>query len=116
MRARLLMTSYPDKHRKRQGDKQTLLDVLMGNGVLCYKYYSIIENGTNTEFVFDIDDINKPPKERGFGIEGFDRPYLDELLQMIQDQDGFIKIEEKGDKFSLTQKGIDRCLELALKQ
>ena len=49
-----------------------LLDILMGNGVLCYKYYSIIENGTNNEFVFDIDDIKKPPKEDGFGIEGFD--------------------------------------------
>jgi len=116
MHTRHVVTSYPDNDQKRQKDKQTLLHILMGNGVLCYKYYSIIENGTNTEFVFDIDDITKPPKERGFGIEGFDRPYLDELLQMIQDQDGFIKIEEKGDKFSLTQKGIDRCLELALKQ
>jgi hypothetical protein len=109
------VTSYPDNDQKRQKDKQTLLDILMGNGVLCYKYYSIIENGTNTEFVFDIDDIKKPPKENGFGIEDFYRPYLDELLYMIQDQDGFIEMQE-GDKFRLTQKGIERCLELALKQ
>ena len=116
MHARLIMTSYPDNHRKRQEDKQTLLDILMGNGVLCYKYYGIIEDRTNNEFVFDIDDIKKPPQENGFGIEGFDRPYLDDLLHMIQNEDGFIKMEDGGDKFSLTQKGVDRCLELALQQ
>jgi hypothetical protein len=88
----------------------------MGNGVLCYKYYAIIEDRTNTEIVFDVDDINKPPKENGFGIEDFDRPYLDDLLHMIQNEDGFIKIEDGGDKFSLTQKGVDRCLELTLRQ
>jgi hypothetical protein len=116
MRARLIMTSYPDKHRKRQGDKQTLLDVLMGNGVLCYKYYGIIENGTNTKLLVDIDDIKRPPHEDGFGITDFDRPYLDELLQMIQDEDGLIKIEEEKGEFHLTQKGINRCLELAIQQ
>jgi hypothetical protein len=110
------MTSYPDNHRKGQEDKQTLLDILMGNGVLCYKYYAIIEDRTNTEIVFDVDEIKKPPKEGGFGIEGFDRPYLDDLLHKIQNEDGFIKIEDGGDKFSLTQKGVDRCLELALQQ
>jgi hypothetical protein len=88
----------------------------MGNGVLCYKYYGIIENGTNTKLLVHIDDIKRPPHEDGFGITDFDRPYLDELLQMIQDEDGFIEMQEGGDKFRLTQKGVDRCLELAIKQ
>jgi hypothetical protein len=35
---------------------------------------------------------------------------------MIQDEDGFIEMQEGGDKFRLTQKGVDRCLELAIKQ
>ena len=101
---------------KRREDKQTLLYNLFGSGILLYKYYGIIENGTNNEFVFNIDDINRPLKENGFGIEGFTRPYLDELLYMIQNEDGLIKIEEGGDKLSLTQKGINRCLELAIQQ
>jgi hypothetical protein len=117
MYSRCLVPPFIDNnHKKRQEDKHTLLNSLMGNGVLCYKYYGIIQNGVDTQFVFNIDDIKKPPKEDGFGIEDFDRPYLDELLHMIQNEDGFIKIEEGGDKFSLTQKGINRCLELALQQ
>jgi hypothetical protein len=100
---------------KRREDKQTLLCNLFGSGILFYKYYGIIENGTNNEFVFDIDDINRPLKENGFGIEGFARPYLDELLYMIQNEDGLVKIEG-GNKSRLTQKGINRCLELAIQQ
>jgi len=88
----------------------------MGRGGLCYKYYDRVENKADTKFVFNIDDINRPLKENGFGIEGFTRPYLDELLYMIQNEDGLIKIEEGGDKLSLTQKGINRCLELAIQQ
>jgi hypothetical protein len=99
-----------------QSDKQTLLTNLIGNGVLCYKYYSIIENGANNKLLIHIDDIKRPPHEDGFGITDFDRPYLDDLLYMIQDEDGFIKIEEGGDTFRLTQKGINRCLELAIQQ
>jgi len=57
----------------------------------------------------------KTTKRRWIGIEEFDRPCLDEL-QMIQDEDGFIKVEKGGDKFSLTQKGINRCIELAIQQ
>jgi hypothetical protein len=101
---------------KRREDKQTLLYNLFGSGILFYKYYGIIENGSNNEFIFNIDDIHRPLKENGFGIEGFTRPYLDELLYMIQNEDGLIKIEEGGDKLSLTQKGINRCLELAIQQ
>ena len=101
---------------KRREDKQTLLYNLFGSGILFYKYYGIIENGSNNEFIFNIDDIKKSPQENGFGLEGFDRPYLDELLQMIQDEDGLIKIEEGGNKFRLTKKGMNRCLELAIKE
>jgi hypothetical protein len=35
---------------------------------------------------------------------------------MIQGEDGFIKVEKGGDKFSLTQKGINHCIELAIQQ
>ena len=111
-----MTSSYPDNNQKNRVDKQTLINNLMGRGGLCYKYYDIGENKADTQFVFNIDDIKKSPQENGFGIEGFDRPYLDELLQMIQDEDGLIKIEEGGGKFSLTQKGVDRCLELAIKE
>jgi hypothetical protein len=110
------MSSSFGNNKKRQEDKQTLVKNLVGRGGVCYKYYDIMENRADTQFVFNIEDIKKPPQEDGFGIEGFDRPYLDELLQMIQDEDGFIKIEEEGDKFRLTQKGINRCLELAIGQ
>ena len=109
------MRSILDNSKRRE-DKQTLLYNLFGSGILFYKYYGIVENGSSNGFIFNIDDINRPLKENGFGIEGFTRPYLDELLYMIQNEDGLIKIEEGGDKLSLTQKGINRCLELAIQQ
>jgi hypothetical protein len=115
-KAKCAMPSYLDNFRKRLKDKHNLINNLMGNGILCSKYYGIIENGSNTQIALHIGDIKKPPKEGGFGIEEFDRPCLDELLQMIQGEDGFIKVEKGGDKFSLTQKGINRCIELAIQQ
>jgi hypothetical protein len=109
-------SSFDNNNKKRQEDKQTLINNLMGRGGVCYKYYDIVENKADTQFVFNVDDIKKSPQENGFGIEGFDRPYLDELLQMIQDEDGLIKIEEGGNKFRLTKKGMNRCLELEIQQ
>jgi hypothetical protein len=114
--ARRFVPSFLDNNQKRQEDKQTLINNLVGKGGVCYKVYDIKGNGADTQIEFNIDDIKKPPQEDGFGVEGFDRPYIDELLQMVQNEDGFIEIKEGGDKFRLTQKGINRCLELQIQQ
>jgi hypothetical protein len=109
-------SSFDNNNKQRQEDKQRLINNLMGRGGVCYKYYDLGENKADTQFTFNIDDIKKPPQENGFGVEGFDRPYLDELLQLIQDEDGLIKIEEGGNKFRLTNKGINCCLEPEIQQ
>jgi hypothetical protein len=61
-----------------------------------------------TDFIFPVDDINKVTQEEGgFGITAYDRPYLDELLRMIQDEDMLIEVLDE-DRFRLGQGGINR--------
>jgi hypothetical protein len=41
-------------------------------------------------------------------MTGWERPYLDQLLGMIQDEEGYIKLLD-GDRFRLTQEGVNHC-------
>jgi hypothetical protein len=56
-----------------------------GQTDFCIKVDYIKRNQGKKEFVFRIDDIIKPYQEGSFGLEGWKRPYLDELLKRIQD-------------------------------
>jgi hypothetical protein len=100
----------PYEHNDKNRDKRVLMRYLLAKGGVCDRYNDLRRNqGKKEEYVFAIDDLKKPYPD-GFNIIGFDMPYLRELLQVIQVEDGFIEV--KGDKFILLQKGIDRCLEL----
>ena len=101
------MSPYQSKDKSR--DKRVLARNLLAKGALCDKYNDLKRNKGETEYVFAIDDLERP-LPRGFGIKGWDTPYLRELLEMIEEEDEFIKVQ--GDKFILLQKGIDHCLEL----
>ena len=45
------------------------------------------------------------------GLTGYERPYLDELLRTIQDEDMLIEVLDE-DRFRLGQGGINRCKEM----
>jgi hypothetical protein len=64
--------SSSDNDRTRI-DKQRLIDNLVGVNGLCDKYYQLKTNYGKTEFVFDIDDLEKSVQEGGFRIKGFDK-------------------------------------------
>jgi hypothetical protein len=74
------------------------------------KVDNIKRNQGKKEFVFRIDDIPKPYQEGRFGLEGWKRPHLDELLKKIQDEDHYVQLLGN-DRFLLRQEGIERCLE-----
>lgn len=93
----------------KKTDKQRLRDSLMIE--LCKKYRHLKGNKGYTDFIFPLDDIRKSNQEDGFGITGWERPYLDELLRMIQEEDRFVEVLN-GDKFRLTQDGINRCRQI----
>jgi hypothetical protein len=47
-------------------------------------------NTNTTEFVFDVDGVRRPIQEGGLGIQGFEQPFIEQMLREIQDQDGLI--------------------------
>ena len=105
------MSSSYDDNEKSLVNKQKLIDILMGVNGLCNKYYHLKTNEGKTEFVFDINDLEKRVQQGGFEIKGFDRkPQLVKLLKKIQDEDGYIEV--KGGKFILLEKGIEHCRQL----
>ena len=56
------------------------------------KVDDIKRNQGKKEFVFRIDDITKAYQEGRFGLEGWKRPHLDELLKKIQDEDHYVQL------------------------
>jgi hypothetical protein len=52
---------------------------------LCRKY-NLSRNTETKDFVFDIEDIRKE------GMMGFLRPYFDQKLPELQDEEGFIEV------------------------
>jgi hypothetical protein len=72
---------------------------------------TILNKTGYTDFIFPVDDIKKATEEGGFGITAYERPYLDELLRMIQDEDMLIEVLDE-DRFRLAQGGINRCKEM----
>ncbi len=104
------MVSASNVDRKSE-DKEKLISALMGQRGLCHKYNDLKQNRGYTDFIFPVDDIKKATEEGGFGITAYERPYLYELLRMIQDEDMLIEVLDE-DRFRLGQGGINRCKEM----
>jgi hypothetical protein len=96
----------------KQEDKQKLINNLMAKGGLCDKYKDLKTNKGRTDFIFSIEDILKPYQDGGFGIIGWQRPYLDELLRLIDNQDDAIIKMVDADRFRLTSNAINRCRQM----
>ena len=104
------MASASNVDRKSE-DKEKLISALMGQRGLCHKYNDLKQNRGYADFIFPVDDIKKATEEGRFCITGYERPYLDELLRMIQDEDMLIEVLNE-DRFRLGQGGINRCKEM----
>ena len=72
----------------------------MAKGGLCDKYKDLKTNKVRTDFVFSIEDILKPHQDGGFGITGWQRPYLDDLLRLVDIQDDAIIKMVDANRFS----------------
>ena len=106
------MASASNVDRKSE-DKQKLISALMGQDGLCHKYNDLKQNRGYTDFIFPVDDIKKATEEGGFGITAYERPHLDELLRMIQDEDMLIEVLDE-ERRRLDQGGINGCKEMYL--
>jgi hypothetical protein len=60
-----------------------------------------------TEFVFDVDGVRRPIQEGGLGIQGFEQPFIEQILREIQDQDGLIELILGQRRFRLSARGIE---------
>ena len=81
-------------------NKQIFRDRLMEE--LCRKYNNLSRNTLTKDFIFNIEDIRKE------AMEGFLRPYWDQMLPELQNEEDLIQILPGG-KIRLTKKGIMHC-------
>lgn len=76
------------------------------------RYRDLIRNTNTTDFVFDVDGITRPIQEGGLGINGFEQPFIEQMLREIQAQDGLIELIPGQRRFRLSPQGIEYCRRL----
>jgi hypothetical protein len=78
---------------------------------LCEKYRDLRRNTELTDFVFEIEAVRRSIQEGGLGIQGFEPPFIEQMLREIQDEDKLIELISN-QRFRLTPRGIEYCRKL----
>jgi hypothetical protein len=76
------------------------------------RYRDLIRNKASIDFIFDIEGVRRPLQEGGLEIQGFEQPFIEDMLKEIQDQDGFIELIPNQRRFHLTKSGVEYCKRL----
>jgi hypothetical protein len=96
-----------DDSERNQSVFEGLFWQRVGQKVLLLRRYT-----REVEFFFTFEDISRNVNEgRGLGIAGFQFPYLDHMLEEIENE-GLIQIIRERRGFRLTRNGLQYCEQL----